>query len=80
MEGSKYSQLLRSLLLINRGLQTLRLWMPKGLGLDWWPSKYGLGALGAPEILSEALHSQNYFLNHTKMLFVFCLLIFLQIL
>lgn len=56
------------------------MWIPKGLGLDWWPSKYGLGALGASEILSEAPHSQNYFLNHTKMLFVFCLLILLQIL
>ena len=54
--------------------------MPKGLGLDWWPSEYGLGALGAPESLSEAPHSRNCFLNHTKMLFVFCLLILLQIL
>ena len=51
--------------------------MPKGLGLDWWPSEYGLGALGAPESLSEAPHSRNCFLNHTKMLFVFCLLILL---
>ena len=47
--------------------------MPKGLGLDWWPSKYGLGALGAPEILSGYLQVKTTFIivNKTSFFFFF---------